>query len=112
RPLPRGARRGAPRGPLSGGRDGRIEAMVSGTPSPNERRADVERTTKETSVRVAIGLDGPAGAVEVETGIPFFDHMLSQLGTHAGFALQVTARGDREGAGHPTGADVGTAVGP
>ena len=47
-----------------------------------DRRGAVERTTKETSVRVSVGLDGPAGA-KVDTGIPFLDHMLSQLGTHA-----------------------------
>ena len=75
-----------------------------------ERRAEVERTTKETSVRVSLGLDGPGGA-KVDTGIPFFDHMLSQLGTHAGFDLEVHARGDLEVDAHHTVEDVGLALG-
>jgi imidazoleglycerol-phosphate dehydratase len=75
-----------------------------------QRRASAERTTKETSVRVSIALDGPA-AVKVDTGIPFFDHMLSQLGTHAGFDLEVHARGDLEVDAHHTVEDVGLALG-
>ena len=75
-----------------------------------ERRGSVERTTKETSVRVSIGLDGPA-ASKVDTGIPFFDHMLSQLGTHAGFDVEVHARGDLEVDAHHTVEDVGLALG-
>jgi imidazoleglycerol-phosphate dehydratase len=78
--------------------------------SASERRGSVERTTKETDVRVAIGLDGPAGA-KVDTGLPFFDHMLSQLGTHAGFDLEVQARGDLEIDAHHTVEDVGLALG-
>jgi len=74
------------------------------------RRAEVERTTRETAVRVSLGLDGPAGA-KVDTGIPFFDHMLSQLGTHAGFDLEVHARGDLEVDAHHTVEDVGLALG-
>ena len=80
------------------------------TDLPGERRASVERTTKESSVRVSIGLDGPGGA-KVDTGIPFFDHMLSQLGTHAGFDLEVHARGDLEVDAHHTVEDVGIALG-
>jgi imidazoleglycerol-phosphate dehydratase len=75
-----------------------------------ERRASAERTTKETSVRAKIGLDGP-GSAKVDTGIPFFDHMLSQLGTHAGFDLEVHARGDLEVDAHHTVEDVGLALG-
>jgi len=75
-----------------------------------ERRGAVERTTKETGVSVSVGLDGPGGA-KVETGIPFFDHMLSQLGTHAGFDLEVRARGDLEVDAHHTVEDVGIALG-
>ena len=74
------------------------------------RRAEVERTTRETAVRVSLGLDDPAGA-KVDTGIPFFDHMLSQLGTHAGFDLEVHARGDLEVDAHHTVEDVGLALG-
>jgi len=54
------------------------------------RRADVERTTKETSVHVALAVDG-SGTASADTGVPFFDRMLQQLGTHAGFDLDVTA---------------------
>ncbi len=74
------------------------------------REAKVERTTKETAVRVELRLDG-GGAATADTGIPFFDHMLQQLGTHAGFDLRVEARGDLEVDGHHTVEDVGLALG-
>ena len=57
------------------------------------RSATRQRRTKETAIDVAMALDG-SGSVEVETGIPFFDHMLSQLGRHGGFDLTVRRRGD------------------
>lgn len=74
------------------------------------REATVARTTKETEVRVELRLDG-AGEARAETGLPFFDHMLEQLGTHAGFDLAVRARGDLEVDGHHTVEDVGIALG-
>jgi imidazoleglycerol-phosphate dehydratase len=74
------------------------------------REATVDRTTKETSVRVELRLDG-AGVATSDTGLPFFDHMLQQLGTHAGFDLSVTAKGDLEVDGHHTVEDVGLALG-
>jgi imidazoleglycerol-phosphate dehydratase len=74
------------------------------------REATVDRTTKETSVRVELRLDG-AGVATADTGLPFFDHMLQQLGTHAGFDLSVTAKGDLEVDGHHTVEDVGLALG-
>jgi len=74
------------------------------------RSATVERTTKETSVRVRLELDG-SGTASAETGLPFFDHMLQQLGTHARFDLEVTASGDLEVDAHHTVEDVGIAVG-
>lgn len=74
------------------------------------RRATVERKTKETNVRVELNLDGE-GTATADTGIPFFDHMLQQLGTHAGFDLAVTAKGDLEVDGHHTVEDVGIALG-
>ncbi|MGZ4126492.1 MAG: imidazoleglycerol-phosphate dehydratase HisB [Actinomycetota bacterium] len=74
------------------------------------RTATVTRTTKETDVRVQLTLDG-AGAATADTGLPFFDHMLKQLGTHAGFDLAVTAKGDLEIDGHHTVEVVGIAVG-
>ena len=74
------------------------------------RTAIVTRTTKETDVRVELTLDG-TGSATADTGLPFFDHMLKQLGTHGGFDLDVTAKGDLEIDGHHTVEDVGIAVG-
>ena len=74
------------------------------------RDAIVERSTKETTVRVELRLDG-SGSASADTGLPFFDHMLEQLGTHAGFDLTVTAKGDLDVDGHHTVEDVGLALG-
>lgn len=74
------------------------------------RTALVTRTTKETDVRVELDLDG-SGIASADTGLPFFDHMLEQLGTHAGWALTLTAKGDLEVDGHHTVEDVGIAMG-
>jgi len=74
------------------------------------REATVVRTTRETDVRVDLRLDG-SGRAEADTGLPFFDHMLEQLGTHAGFDLAVHAKGDLEVDGHHTVEDVGIALG-
>jgi imidazoleglycerol-phosphate dehydratase len=74
------------------------------------RSSAVERSTKETSVKVRLTVDG-TGTASAETGIPFFDHMLQQLGTHAGFDLEVHARGDLEVDAHHTVEDVGLALG-
>jgi len=74
------------------------------------RSATVERVTQETDVRVELELDG-SGSASADTGLPFFDHMLAQLGTHAGFDLSVTATGDLEVDGHHTVEDVGLALG-
>jgi imidazoleglycerol-phosphate dehydratase len=76
------------------------------------RRATRSRVTKETSIELAIDLDaGDDGAVEVGTGLPFFDHLLSQLGRHSGFGLTVAAEGDLHVDGHHTVEDVGIALG-
>ena len=75
------------------------------------RSASKERTTKETSISVRIDLDGPTGDVEASTGLPFFDHMLDQLGRHGGFDLAVQAKGDLHVDGHHTVEDVGITVG-
>ncbi|MBI2709459.1 MAG: imidazoleglycerol-phosphate dehydratase HisB [Actinobacteria bacterium] len=80
--------------------------------SANPRRAASRtRTTKETEVSVDIDLDGTNGRVEASTGLPFFDHMLDQLGRHGGFDLVVRARGDLHVDGHHTVEDVGIVVG-
>jgi imidazoleglycerol-phosphate dehydratase len=82
---------------------------VSGT-SPRPRAAVVARTTKESDVRVEIDLDG-SGATDVDTGVPFFDHMLAQLGRHSGFDLTVRTRGDLEVDAHHTVEDTALALG-
>jgi len=74
------------------------------------RTASVTRTTKETDVRVELNLDGSANSSS-DTGLPFFDHMLSQLGKHAGWDLEVRCAGDLEVDGHHTAEDVGLALG-
>jgi imidazoleglycerol-phosphate dehydratase len=74
------------------------------------RTAEVERKTKETHVTVRLSVDG-GGVSSAETGLPFFDHMLEQLGKHARFDLEVRAEGDLEVDAHHTVEDVGLAVG-
>ena len=75
------------------------------------RAASRSRTTKETSIEVSIDVDGPTGVVDVSTGLPFFDHMLDQLGRHGGFDLTVKAEGDLHVDGHHTVEDTGIALG-
>ena len=74
------------------------------------RAAAVARTTNETDIAIDLTLDG-TGQMEASTGIPFFDHMLSQLGRHGGFDLSVRAVGDLEIDAHHTVEDVGIALG-
>jgi imidazoleglycerol-phosphate dehydratase len=74
------------------------------------RAARVERATPETKVSVEIDLDG-TGAVEVGTGIGFYDHMLAQLGKHGGFDLRVSTVGDLEVDAHHTIEDTALALG-
>ena len=74
------------------------------------RRGTVQRTTAETDISVSIDLDG-SGTADVSTGLPFFDHMLDQIGRHGGFDLTVSATGDLHVDGHHTVEDVGIAVG-
>ncbi len=74
------------------------------------RVAARRRRTKETAIDVALALDG-SGSVKVGTGIPFFDHMLSQLGRHGGLDLTVEASGDLHVDAHHTVEDVGIVLG-
>ena len=74
------------------------------------RKAELHRETKETTIDVALVLEG-RGTTTISTGIPFFDHMLEQLGKHAGFNLGVTATGDLEVDLHHTVEDVGIVLG-
>lgn len=74
------------------------------------RTARVERATQETQVRVELELDG-AGTADVDTGVPFFDHMLAQLARHGGFDLTVRTKGDIEIDAHHTVEDTAIALG-
>lgn len=77
----------------------------------NDRRsATIARATSETSISISLDLDGN-GRHEASTGLPFFDHMLSQLGRHGGFDLVVEAKGDLHIDAHHTVEDVGIALG-
>jgi imidazoleglycerol-phosphate dehydratase len=77
---------------------------------PAKRAAKIQRKTKETSVAVDLKLNG-TGKSSAKTGLPFFDHMLEQLGKHAGFDLTVRAKGDLEVDAHHTVEDTGLAFG-
>ena len=74
------------------------------------RTATVERSTAETSITLQVDIDG-TGTTTVDTGLPFFDHMLAQLGRHGGLDLTVKAKGDLEIDAHHTVEDVGIALG-
>ncbi len=74
-----------------------------------ERTGAVERKTKETVISVEVDLDG--GDVHADTGVPFFDHMLDQLGRHGHLGLVVRARGDLHIDAHHTVEDTGIALG-
>jgi imidazoleglycerol-phosphate dehydratase len=74
------------------------------------RRAELKRETKETTVNLTLVVDGQ-GVCSIATGIPFFDHMLEQLGKHAGFDLNIDARGDLDVDLHHTVEDVGIVLG-
>ena len=74
------------------------------------RTALVERKTKESDVRVELDLDG-TGTGSSDTGVPFFDHMVSQLGKHGGFDLSVKTEGDLHVDAHHTVEDTALAIG-
>ena len=74
------------------------------------RAARVQRHTNEVEVSVELDLDG-GGRVSADTGVPFLDHMLSQLGRHARFDLEIRTKGDLEVDSHHTVEDTGIALG-
>jgi imidazoleglycerol-phosphate dehydratase len=74
------------------------------------RTGTVERKTKETDLRVVVDLDG-VGEAQVETGIPFFDHMLDTLARHGGLTLEARCKGDLHIDQHHTVEDTGIALG-
>ncbi|MDQ3983182.1 MAG: imidazoleglycerol-phosphate dehydratase, partial [Actinomycetota bacterium] len=73
------------------------------------RTGSVKRETTETSISVSLDLDG--GEVAVSTGVPFFDHMLEQVGKHGRLGLRVEARGDLAIDAHHTVEDTGICIG-
>jgi imidazoleglycerol-phosphate dehydratase len=74
------------------------------------RSATIDRKTKETSIRIELTLDG-RGESSIDTGVPFFDHMLTQIARHGFFDLTVAAQGDIEIDAHHTVEDVGICLG-
>ena len=74
------------------------------------RTSSRTRTTQETDITVSIDLDG-SGVTAISTGLPFFDHMLDQLGRHGGFDLTISAVGDLQVDGHHTIEDTGILLG-
>ena len=76
----------------------------------SDRKSNIERTTTETTIKLAMNLDG-RGQYELETGVGFFDHMLSHVAKHGLFDLALTCTGDLHVDAHHTVEDVGLCVG-
>lgn len=85
-------------------------ADVSEAVRRSERCAVIERSTRETSIRVSVDLDGRSES-SVDTGLRFFDHMLDQIAHHSGISLEVKCKGDLDVDEHHTIEDVGIALG-
>ncbi len=84
---------------------GIVAALCSG-----DRNAEVERATRETTIRASVNLDAE-GRIEVHTGIGFFDHMLEQIAKHGGFSLVLSCDGDLHVDEHHTVEDVAIVLG-
>ncbi len=74
-----------------------------------ERKASIQRDTKETKIVLSLNLDG--GPVQISTGIGFFDHMLTAFGFYAGIGLEINVEGDLYVDGHHTVEDTGIVLG-
>jgi imidazoleglycerol-phosphate dehydratase len=88
----------------------RARQVAQIAPAEAKRTAEVERKTRETSVTVALKLDGK-GRGEAKTGVPFLDHMLESFARHGFFDLKVEAKGDLQVDDHHTVEDVGMVLG-
>ena len=75
-----------------------------------KRQAEIKRKTNETDIFVSLNIDGN-GIAEIDTGIPFLDHMLHQISSHGLFDLKINAKGDTHIDDHHTNEDVGIALG-
>ena len=75
-----------------------------------KRVAELTRTTKETDIALSLNIDG-TGVSSIDTGVPFFDHMLEAFGRHGLFDLTIKAKGDLEVDAHHTVEDVGIVLG-
>ena len=75
-----------------------------------QRKAEIERNTLETRIRVGLDLDG-SGKSSLETGMPFLDHMLDQVARHGLIDLDIQAKGDLHIDGHHTTEDIGITLG-
>lgn len=82
----------------------------SSAKSGNERSASVSRDTRETQITLSVNLDG-TGVANLNTGLPFFEHMLTQIARHGVLDLDVQAQGDLEVDAHHTVEDVGIVLG-
>ena len=78
--------------------------------NPYERKASIERNTKETQITVTVNLDG-TGVLEADTGLPFLEHMLDQIARHGLIDIQVKAEGDLDIDAHHTVEDIGITLG-
>ena len=76
----------------------------------SNRIASISRTTKETDIQIELNLDG-TGVTDIDTGVPFFDHMLDAFGRHGLFDLKVRCKGDIEVDAHHTVEDCGIVLG-
>lgn len=75
-----------------------------------KRVTELTRTTKETDIALSLNIDG-TGVSSIDTGVPFFDHMLEAFGRHGLFDLTIKAKGDLEVDAHHTVEDVGIVLG-
>lgn len=76
----------------------------------SQRRAEVERNTNETQIQVSVNLDG-TGNCKLETGVPFLEHMLDQVGRHGLIDIEIIAQGDLHIDAHHTVEDIGITLG-
>ena len=85
-------------------------AAPSGVAASSARTAEISRTTKETDIHLVLNLDG-TGRASIDTGVPFFNHMLDAFARHGLFDLEVKAIGDIDVDAHHTVEDVGIVLG-